>query len=135
MKGTSSYKAWLEGVRQGRTFVTNGPVLEFQVNGKGMGEAVTLKRPGSVLLEGAVRFDPARDNVRRLELIENGELLRSFPRKAESSEIRFRFPHEVKESSWLAVRASGKQGSSKPSCRSLLTQCLAILSGRVLSPG
>jgi hypothetical protein len=89
--------------------VTNGPVLEFQVDGKGLGEEVALKKPGSVLLEGTVRFDPARDNVRRLELIENGELLRSFPRRAGSSEIRFRFSHEVKQSSWLAVRASGNK--------------------------
>jgi len=109
VRETLTYPAWLSGVRAGRTFVTNGPVLEFQVDGKGLGEEVALKKPGSVLLEGTVRFDPARDNVRRLELIENGELLRSFPRRAGSSEIRFRFSHEVKQSSWLAVRASGNK--------------------------
>jgi len=109
VKGPLTYSAWLEGVRQGRTFATNGPILEFRVNGKSMGEEVVLTKPGSVLVEGAVRFEPARDNVRRLEVIENGRLLRSFPRKGQSPDITFRFKHEVLESSWLAVRAWGSK--------------------------
>ncbi len=109
VRGPLTYEAWLEGVRQGRTFVTNGPILELRVNEKGVGEEVVLRKPGSVQIEGAVRFDTARDNVKRLELITNGQLLRSFPRKGDSSEIHFQFQHQVKESCWLALRASGNK--------------------------
>ena len=38
VEGPFTYKNWLEGVRRSHTFVTNGPILEFQVNGKGMGK-------------------------------------------------------------------------------------------------
>ncbi len=109
VEGPFTYQTWLEGVRLGRTFASNGPILEFAVNGKEMGEEVILKRPDSVVVEGAVRFDPDRDNVRRFEVIENGQLIRSFPRRGHSPEIRFRFQHGVERSSWLAVRASGNK--------------------------
>ena len=60
VEGPLTYNAWLEGVRRGRTFVTNGPLLEFRVNGKGIGGEVVLKERGSVLVEGSVHFDPTR---------------------------------------------------------------------------
>jgi hypothetical protein len=107
--GPFTYEAWLEGVRSGKTFVSNGPVLELKVNGQGMGEEVVLKKPSAVTVEGRVRFDPTRDAVDRLEVILNGTLLRSFPRPSEAQEIVFQFPYEARESCWLAVRASGRK--------------------------
>ena len=115
VKGPLSYEAWLDGIRQGKTFVTNGPVLEFRVQSQGMGSEVVLKRPASVLVEARVRFDPARDDVKRLEVIQNGHLLRSFPQEGPSGETRCRFETEISETSWLAVRASGhKRGEAPP---------------------
>ena len=109
VEGPLTYENWLEGVRRGRTFVTNGPMLEFQVDDKGMGEEVVLEQAGSVRVQGRVRFDPAWDDIERLEVIENGLLLKSFPRTGNSSEIRFQFDHPVGEASWLAIRAYGKK--------------------------
>ncbi len=107
VEGPLTYESWLENVRRGRTFVTNGPVLDFDVAGKGMGEEATVERAGSITVEGRVRFDPQRDNIQRLELIENGQLIGSFPRLNQANEISFRVPYEVRASSWLAVRARG----------------------------
>ena len=109
VEGPLTYENWLEGVRRGRTFVTNGPILEFRVNDKGMGEEVVLEQAGSVEVQGRVRFDPTWDNIERLEVIENGLLLKSFPRTGDSPEIRFQFEHPVGEASWLAIRAYGKK--------------------------
>ncbi len=95
VEGPFGYEAWLDGIRQGKTFVTNGPVLEFRVQSQGMGAEVLLKKPASVLVEARVRFDPARDDVKRLEVIQNGDLLRSFPREGPSAEIRCRFEAEI----------------------------------------
>jgi len=107
--GPLTYDAWLGGVRAGKTFVTNGPILEFRINGKGMGDEVLLKKPGPVVVEGRVRFDPRRDIVDRLELIVDGEVVKSFPRKGEASEISFQLPYEVPQTSWVALRASGRK--------------------------
>ena len=109
VEGPLTYENWLEGVRKGRTFVTNGPILEFRVDGKEMGEEVVLEQAGSVDVQGRARFDPTWDDIERLEVIENGLVLRSFPRTRNSSEIRFRFEHLVGEASWLAIRAYGKK--------------------------
>jgi hypothetical protein len=82
VEGPLTYDSWLAGVRAGKTFVTNGPILDFRINGKEIGDEVLLKKPGSVAVEGRARFDPRRDIVERLELIVNGEPVKSFPRKA-----------------------------------------------------
>jgi hypothetical protein len=105
--GPLTYDAWLEGVRTGKTFVTNGPMLEFGVNGKGMGDEVLLKKPGTVMVEGRARFDPHREIPTRLEIIVNGETVKSFPRKGEASEINFQLPLEMPQTSWIALSASG----------------------------
>ena len=109
LDGPFTYETWLEGVRQGRTFVTNGPLLGFTVNGKGIGEELVLEKPDLVRVEGSVWFDPARDDVDRLEVIANGQILRTFLRKENEPEIHCRFYFEVREAGWLALRASGNK--------------------------
>jgi len=34
VQGKFTYDTWIAGLRAGRTFVSNGPLLEFRVNGK-----------------------------------------------------------------------------------------------------
>jgi len=122
VEGPLTYDSWLHGVRRGRTFVTNGPMLEFTVNGKGIGEEIALEQAGRVLVEAIVRFDPERDNVEALEIVNNGEVIRRFPRAGKSAEIPCRFHHVVSETAWLAVRASGKKRGELPSARLADTQ-------------
>ena len=54
VEGPFSYDAWLEGLRKGRTFITNGPLLEFSVNGRGPGAEVAVGRRARVGGAGAV---------------------------------------------------------------------------------
>jgi hypothetical protein len=105
--GPLTYDSWLEGVRQGRTFVTNGPMLDFHINGKGIGDEVLLKKPGTALLEGRVRFDVNRDDVNRLDVIVNGEPVKSFPKGIHPGEISFQLPYEFTSTSWVALEAVG----------------------------
>ena len=107
IEGRLTYEAWLEGIRQGRTFVTNGPLLEFRVAGGQSGDELILTKPGPVRVQGCVRFDPSRDNVHEMEIIENGQVRKIFRREGKSSSICADFEAEVKESGWWALRASG----------------------------
>ena len=110
IEGPFTYKNWLEGVRSGRTFVTTGPILEFSVNGKDIGSEITLREAGEVLIKGSVRYsNDTKGNTGRLvelELVENGRVVKRFPRVDDSDGIRFEIPYEVKETSWLALRTS-----------------------------
>ena len=115
VKGPLTVKSWLDGLRRGATFVTNGPMLEFQIDDKGMGEEVVLPRPGTVRLQARMRFDPERDDMFRIEVVRNGIVWKSFPRMGPSSEISCDIKLKVEETCWLAVRAWGKKlGEHKP---------------------
>ena len=110
VSGGFTTDAWKEAVRQGHTFVTNGPMLTFRVDGKVMGATVELARPGVVDIEARVSFDPARDRVSELELIENGVVVRTCPvREALSVRILCPMRHRVRQSGWLALRAEGRK--------------------------
>jgi len=109
VEGKLDYGAWLDGLRHGRTFVTNGPLLEFTVAGHAMGDEVRLDKPTTVRIEARVRFDPARDDVRQLEFIADGEVVRRFEREGSAAEIACRWDYLAAETGWLAVRVAGKK--------------------------
>jgi hypothetical protein len=114
LDGPLERETWLEGVRRGRTFVTNGPIPSFEVNGAGPGDELRLPAPGRVRIRGRVRFDPERDDVRRVELVGNGEVLPLPTERSGPGEIRFDMSHEVSASSWFALRAAGEKRGEAP---------------------
>ncbi len=115
VEGPLTYQKWLDGIEQGRTFVSNGPLLEFTVNGRGLGEEVVLAEPGNVRVKALVRFNPDRDDVEKMELVANGQIIRTFRAADGASEIRSDFELPVGEAGWVALRASGtKLGLLRP---------------------
>jgi hypothetical protein len=104
--GPPSRAAWIEGVRRGRTFVTNGPMLELEIDGAGVGDELRLEGPRSVRILGRVRFDPTRDDVQGLELIRNGEVAAETAART-GSEISLDVAIEVSAPAWFALRATG----------------------------
>jgi hypothetical protein len=115
VQGPLTVESWLAGIRRGATFVTNGPIIEFRVGDKGLGEELVLPASGTVAVEARVRFDPARDDVTRLEVVQNGRVVKSFPRVGATDEIRGRFECRIDEASWLAARTWGdKVGEAAP---------------------
>ncbi len=107
VEGPLTYRKWIESVRQGRTFVTTGPIVEFRVNGKDIGSEIVLDKPSTVQLSGSVVFDPDRDDLVAVELLRNGNVVNRFSRVKGESKIEFRVKRRVDESSWFAVRGYG----------------------------
>jgi hypothetical protein len=107
VKGPLTRSAWLEGIRQGHTFATNGPLLRFTVDARPMGDRIALAEAGNVTVEGSVVFDETRDEVTQLSLIRNGVPIRTFTPNEERNRIAFTLELAVSESAWLALRASG----------------------------
>ncbi len=127
LDGPLDYRAWLEAVRLGRTFVTNGPVVELLVDGAQPGDEVRLSAPGTVNVDARVRFDPARDEVWRLELVRGGEVVLRADKGSTPGEIRLKGALHVEQSSWLALRASGwKRGETEIRIRELLESMLIL---------
>ncbi len=109
MSGAPSFDGWLEGLRAGRTFVTNGPMLTFDVDGQTMGDTIALDAPGTIDVRAEVRFDPAREDVEALELVQNGEVIERVSEQKEPGRIEMIVSPRIERSSWLALRTSGGQ--------------------------
>ena len=48
--GEFNYERWIESLKAGRTFVTNGPMFDFHVNDVMPGDTIKLAGPGEVQL-------------------------------------------------------------------------------------
>jgi hypothetical protein len=109
VEGPLTYPKWIESVRRGRTFVTTGPVLEFRVNGQDIGSEIVLEEASDVELTGSVVFDPARDDVAFIELVQNGGVIDRFSAVERESKIHFAIKRRVDEPSWFALRGYGQR--------------------------
>ncbi len=98
------YAKWVEGVKAGRSFVSNGPVLEFSANAAAIGDTIRLKQPGKVRVRGKVE---SQFPLETLEVVHNGKVIATVkPGHGRATTIDQDVA--VTESGWLAVRASGK---------------------------
>jgi len=101
-----TYDAYIKGIRQGRTFATNGPLVEFQVDGHGPGSTINReKSDGEVhILARAVCHYP----LDQLEIVVNGAVEYVVEGKGGECELACEARLALRESSWLAARARGR---------------------------
>ncbi len=109
VQGPLTYANWLEGVREGRTFVTTGPLIEFRINGEDIGSEIELEEPIAVQVTGSAVFDPELDALAFLELVHNGNVIGRFSRIEGANRIEFSVSQMVNESSWFALRGYGER--------------------------
>lgn len=72
------YAKWWEGLRAGRSFVSNGPLLRCRANGQLPGHVFSARagRPLKIELEASIS---AQDRISSIEIIQNGHVLRAVP--------------------------------------------------------
>jgi len=100
--------AWLEGLRQGRSFVTTGPMLLAKVGGEHPGSVFKLPRKAGGNAEWSAEV-VCPDPVARFEVIVNGEVRQSIePNAARTAEGAWRWASKgtiaMPESGWVAFR-------------------------------
>jgi TolB protein len=97
------YRAWLAALRAGRTFVSNGPLLSFTVDGRSAGAEISL--PAGVHPLTARISLRSNVPVERLEIVANGVVLAPIPLSADSTRADAVIPLPVTRSAWLTLRA------------------------------
>jgi hypothetical protein len=107
VEGSFSYDTWIAGLRAGRTFVTNGPLIDFTVDGQGPGATLERTQPGMVRVRARVL---SRLPFDKIEVVQDGEAV------AEQSSIKDReawLEREipVRRGGWLAVRVQSQAWS------------------------
>jgi hypothetical protein len=112
--GPITRESFVAGYRAGRTFVTNGPVLELHADAVGIGGVIQLDAPGTIRVEGSVRYDPDRDHVRALELVQGGQVVRVGEPPETAGLITLEADLPIAHSTWLALRASGDKLDELP---------------------
>ncbi len=98
---------WWEGLRAGRSFVTNGPLLRVRANGELPGHVFTAPEGGEVDLDLRAALT-TRDPVRFLDIIRDGRVERRVPVGDGSKAValgRLTF----RSSGWFLVRAIADQ--------------------------
>ena len=112
--GPLTMRGWLDGLKNGRSFVTNGPMPTLEVDGRGPGETCELAAAGKVrvtaTVESYVPFD-------KIEVIVNGEVAAHEVIPAGDTAggrvRRLDVELPIGRSSWVALRSA----RSRPSAR------------------
>jgi hypothetical protein len=102
-----TYTHWIEAVRAGRTFVTNGPLLSLTVNGQDPGSVLDLGTAGESV---GIRAE-ARSAIpfERLEVIDRGTVVASAAASGSPAAAVVEAELPVAASTWLAARCQGQQ--------------------------
>jgi len=102
--GPFSYAAWIQNLRKGRSFVTNGPILEFSLGGKHLGETLYLPSADTVSVHASAL---ARSPLSRVELVCNGSVLASGSLASGGLSGTIQQSVRIEKSGWLSFRAYG----------------------------
>ena len=95
--GEFSYASWIEGMKQGRTFITNGPALQLTLNGRPMGETVECE--SGTELEAEVTFSSFYP-IERAELVVNGSVVQRWEWPAGRREGTLRHGFKAERDGW-----------------------------------
>ncbi len=102
-KGPLSIAPWLNSIKQGRTFATNGPLLGFSLGGKKLGDELRLPAgENKVRFSGWLRSIVPIDH---LEVVCNGKVVRDLKLNADRESADVEDAIDVNRSGWCLLRA------------------------------
>jgi hypothetical protein len=100
-----TYASWCRNLAKGRTFHSGGPILRLSVDGKGVGDTLTLPGGG-----GTVEVEAAAESIlpiHRLEIVQQGEVVAATEEATGTRRLSLRAKLRIAGNTWLAARVSG----------------------------
>ncbi|GIW82302.1 MAG: hypothetical protein KatS3mg105_4109 [Gemmatales bacterium] len=98
-----NYRHWIEAVRAGRTFISNGPFIDFTANGLDPGSELCVQQGETVAIrvrvESPIPFD-------RVEAVANAEVIASASAGDSPCSAELTFDWRPTSSAWLAARCT-----------------------------
>ena len=107
--GEFSYASWIEGMKQGRTFITNGPALQLALNGRPMGD--TVECGSGTELEAEVTFSSFYP-IERAELVVSGAVVERWEWPEGRREGALCHGFRAERDGWVAARLWGDSRDS-----------------------
>jgi Tol biopolymer transport system component len=96
------HRAFLEGLKAGRTFVTNAPLLDFEVEGRGPGGEILLAGPRALRARVSVRSAVPLDH---LQVVGNGKVVAEIPLTGDRTQAEAAVTLPTDTSGWYVLRA------------------------------
>lgn len=106
-----SYEAWLEGLRQGRTFITDGPVLRLTVAGHEPSNGVLDLRGARSSVPVIVQWDSAQP-IDRIEIVRDGDVVGVAENTERAVTGRVAVTVDATGAGWIAARCWGRRRTS-----------------------
>lgn len=106
--GPLKMESWLDGLRRGRTFATNGPLLRFTLGGKEIGDEIKLSAGRHEL-----RFSASMRSivpVDHLEVVCNGQVAKELALTGERTSADASGSVTLDKSGWCVLRAWSEKG-------------------------
>ena len=106
LEGELTAEKWLEALSSGRSFITNGSILEFEVHGKRSGDTISIDKPSTLKITGR---GIGRNDFGKLQLVHNGKVVHSTRSTDRGGHFEAIMSHSIEMISpgWLALRIPG----------------------------
>jgi Tol biopolymer transport system component len=101
-RGPLRSEAWLEALRRGRTFATNGPLLDFSLAGQHLGSTLQLEHEQSVAFAARLRSIVPVDHA---QVVCDGRVVRELALGGDHNTLEASGTLPVKASGWCLLRA------------------------------
>ncbi len=109
--GKLDYRGWLAALRAGRTFASNGPLLDFRLGEREVGDEIRLPAGGGNLAARVTMRSIVP--VEKLEVVSGGAAVASIPLSAGGTRADATISIPVRESAWFTLRAMSA-GAAEP---------------------
>lgn len=110
VEGKLSAQAWIDGLRAGHAYVSNGPLVDFTVDGALPGDVVSKAAAGPVEVKVRARVNERLDTLKEIQLVVNGDVVvRKSAAAGEASELNFTATLDAPSSRWIALRVEGQR--------------------------
>jgi hypothetical protein len=103
--------AWFAGLKAGHTFVTNGPALFFEADGKIPGEEIRKASGSSVNLSVKALSSPKIGLIKKMAIYNNEGLVAEMDNTNNKSSIELQLAHKLKRSQWIAAVVNCENGA------------------------
>ena len=103
IQGEFTYQNWINALKDGRTFVTNSPVLAFTVNGHDPGATLRIdsKKDKIAQVHAVAESQLPYD---RLEIVANGTVVAQSTPSGNRHKAEIHLEYPIQQSCWLAAR-------------------------------
>jgi len=130
LDGPLTYQSWMDAMKAGRTFTTNGALIDMRVEGRYPGDQMDINGSATVNIEW--KAASATMPVTKVELVMNGDTIDGASFDGLLGEKSGVFTVNVKESAWLALRVRGRYQGHEEVITAHTSAVFVIVDGKPL---